>query len=429
MEEILYSMNPWWEEEWNAPGISRGKYLGIMKKSLGKKEIFTLVGLRRVGKTTLLYQFIGHLLKGNAPKKVLYVSMDHPAFEKYSILDIVRTYQKIHGLARTEKIFLFLDEVHLKVGWEKDLKAIYDFGNAKVFISGSSSLLLKYKGAYLTGRMMKHIMQPLDFEEFLLFKKKAAKKSEGYLLEKWLEDYLKTGGIPEFVLEGDINYPIELLDNIINKDIVAAYKIKNPAMVKDMLISLARRLGFRTSYNKLGNVFGVKSDTIKDYISFLEEAFVVSTVKKFSYSINEQIYSPKKIYFSDLGLRNALIGFRDLGSLAENAVLIKLSGEFGGVFYHRNMYEVDFVIKHKGNAVPIEVKWDIEGSDWAESIKGLKRFMQEHKLKRGFLITKGTAGLKLDKLDKIGAKDAKGIKGITVVSLVDFLMKGLPLKS
>jgi len=391
MEEILHLMNPWWSKKWKAPGIKRKKYLDFLMSTLNNHDIISLVGLRRIGKTTILYQMIEELLKNNEKKNILYVSVDHQSLKEYSILKIVEEFRKINSLKRKEKIFLFFDEIHLKKNWSKELKSLYDFENCKIFVSGSSSLLLKHEGAYLTGRIIKKTIYPLDFNEFLIFKNIKIEKTEGYLLDRYLDNYLMKGGMPEFVLRDDINYLTQLINNIVYKDIVGVHGIKNPEIIKEILLSLARRIGQKTSFNMLSKIFGLKVDTIKNYVNFLQETFLISEAKKYSRSINEQIYSPRKFYFADIGIRNSLTGFRDIGSLVENVVFIELSKIFDNISYIKNKFEIDFCVRQLEKTIPIEVKYKADKNKLDDIYK---------RIKNGYLISKNaTKGKNINLLD------------------------------
>ena len=127
--EELYKQNPWWEGSFPYKFIKRDKYLDILKKNLNNRDIIFLIGLRRVGKTTIFKMMINYLLKRVDPKHILYVSLDSYNLEDYSIHEILEEYRKEHRLKREEKIFLFFDEVAHKEHFAQELKNLYDFEN------------------------------------------------------------------------------------------------------------------------------------------------------------------------------------------------------------------------------------------------------------------------------------------------------------
>jgi len=388
MEEILRLMNPWWENRQFELGIFRSAYLKRIMQLMKLKEIIILMGIRRVGKTTIIFQSIDYLIKKKkiSPHKILYVTLDHPQFININIADIIREFRKIYKLNRDDKLYVFLDEIQHLDEWEKHIKPFYDFENIKLIVSGSSATLIKRQSSNLTGRFIKIDILPIDFNEFLKFKGAAISKIEEYKYEKYLEDYLKIGGLPFFVLHENIGYLSDLIESVVYKDIVQLYSIKYPKIVENLLLLMAERIGQKTSFNKLKNILNLSLDTVKEYIYYLELSFILVPIKKFSYSINEQIYSAHKYYFLDNGIRNALVGFKNIGSLAENLLAIYLMRQFKKVEYHQEKNEIDFIIKSRGKVIPVESKYNDEIAD--EHIDILLGFMKEKRLNRGYIISK-----------------------------------------
>ena len=322
MQEILYQFNPWWEKKFELKLFERGRYIKLITDNMNTRDIIFLIGMRRVGKTSIIYQFIEKLLEKTEASRILYISLDHPVFEGKPLLDVLTEFRKIHSISRDKKLFLFFDEIHMKKG-------------------------------FLTGRYKKIQVEPLNFSEYLQFKGIKTLKSESYLLEKHLEEYMKIGGMPEYVIRNDPEYIIELVDSIIYKDIVGVHSIKNPEIMKKLFLLLAERAGKRLTYNKLSNILGLSADTISQYIYFFEETYLINTVHKYSKSLNERLYAPKKIYFSDLGIRNVYTGIRDIGALAENLVFLNIKNTGEVFYYFESEKEIDFIV----NNTAIEVKY------------------------------------------------------------------------
>ncbi len=201
MENILYRYNPWWENGFeNFEFVKREELLGNFLAQLSNRQVIFITGLRRIGKTTLLKMLIKDLIenKNIEPNHILYVSLDDYLLDKNSIIEIVEEYRKIHKLKFDRYIYLFLDEITYKAYFELQLKNLYDSHNVKIFASSSSASLLKNRKAYLTGRSFVFEVLPLNFEEYLLFKKIKIKKANSHLIPQYFEDFLKTGGIPEY---------------------------------------------------------------------------------------------------------------------------------------------------------------------------------------------------------------------------------------
>lgn len=379
MKELMYEMNPWWEDSLKSSGIFREKYLEIFEKNLSNKDIIFITGLRRVGKSTLLKQFIFRLIKEKNinPKRIIYLSLDAYLFKDNSIHELVREFRKFHKIKIDEKIYLFFDEVVYKKDFNQELKNLYDAGNVKIFASSSSASLLNDKKAFLTGRTRTIEIDPLDFQEFLLFRNYSVKKSEKYMLEKHFEEYMEYGGMPEYVLTKDPNYITNLVDSIIYKDIIALHNLKNSSVIKDLFKLLCERVGKQVSYNKIANILGIHKDSVKDYITYFIDSYLFYLIEKDARSLNERIKDNKKIYCADIGIKNVTAGFRDLGAIYENLVFLKIKKEQPH-YVKRNGIEIDFKIK--GTIIEAKYKREIE--------KKQKEFFDNIKIKNK-IIAKG----------------------------------------
>ena len=223
MKELLFQYNPWWETEFSIVRFKpRDSYLSQLKQQLNQKQIQFVIGLRRVGKTTLLKLIIKELIQdGVEPKKILYVSLDDYLLKENNIIDIVNEYRKLHKLRFEQKIYLFFDEVTSKEQYHIQLKNLYDNHNCKIFASSSSTSLLRDKKATLTGRATTLELKPLDLDEYLQFKGIEIKKRDSHLLEAYFKEYIRDGGMPENVLNPNRDYLMTLVDDIIQKDIIA----------------------------------------------------------------------------------------------------------------------------------------------------------------------------------------------------------------
>jgi hypothetical protein len=363
LEEYLHKLNPWWSQKYSPPGIERGAYLDQLTEELSTPDIAFLMGLRRVGKTTIMKQLVSRAIRTYGETKVFYCSLDHPAFSELSILDILREFRKEVGAKSGEKVLLLLDEVQMREHFEVELKAIHDSEpNVKVVASGSSSLTVRHKAPYLTGRHRDTLVQPLGYAEFLAFRGLEVSKPDNYLNEKYLGDYLHTGGLPQFVLTGDPESVLTLVDDIVYKDIAGRYPIRNPAVLKDLLLLLSQRIGQRVSYNKLAKLMGFTPDTIKQYVGLFEESFLFHTVPKYG-TRNEQVYAPKKLYAADNGIASVLAADVTEGALAENLIYNELR-ERGKVCYLMvGAKEVDFVVG--GEVLEVKYKGEVEPKDVA----------------------------------------------------------------
>ncbi|MFH1696795.1 MAG: ATP-binding protein [Candidatus Diapherotrites archaeon] len=403
----LAEWNPWWETK-EVPkeliAVPRPHY-GQLLESVEIREVTIITGVRRSGKSTLMYQMIGGLLKGSVrPEQVLFVNLEDNKLAEDSLQDIYESYRK--DINPEAKAFVFLDEIHRREGWEAWIRKKYDLKTGDKFvISGSCSYLLKKEySTLLTGRNLTFEVMPLGFGEFLLFggispDKKLLKK--GVLLEKTkiqamkkLDEYLALGGFPEIFFRQK-NFKTKILeqyfDDILYKDIIDRYSL-NSRKAKDLALYLMVNFTGLISLRNLRNSLKLSYDTTKDYIAYYSEAFLFFTVDHFSYSFREQKTLASKIYCIDNGLRNAAsFKFsRDAGKLAENCVLVHLKRLGKQPYYWKNRDEVDFIIKNADNSLEaVNVSYSDEINE--REIKGLLEFGKEFKkTKKLTLITKGT---------------------------------------
>lgn len=375
---VLSRFNTWWFESYQPDFIVRKKYINPLETHLNKKTITFLVGLRRVGKTTLMHQLIDILInqKKVNQKNILYVSLEHPAFKKMSLMDLVEEFRKINGLSIKEKVFLFFDEVHYKEDFMRDLKIIYDHENVKVFASASNSIALQDIKAYSTGRTQKIVIEPLDFNEYLMFKNINIKEYDSHLLYNHFEEYLFTGGMPEFVLTQDPEYIINLVEDIIYKDIVGKYKIRDISSLKDLFILLCERTGKPMTYNKIAKILNISKDTVKEYIGYFTSTYLFYLIEKEAKSLNEAKYAPKKVYIVDNGIRTVFIGEKDKGSLFENCVFQTIK-KHKPSYVQKNSVEIDFY--YKQTLLEVKYRKNVETKQ-LNAIKHLKKELNAKKI-------------------------------------------------
>ena len=390
-KQTYFSLNPWWENKDFEVGFPRKEYLKKILARFDRPQIEIVVGSRRVGKTTFLKQIIKRQIEtGIEKEKVFYLSCDHPQALGIPVTKHLENFRQIFSLRRNEPVLLFLDEVQESPNWEIELKSLYDSERLKIVCSGSTSALIKSHGGKLTGRQINTILYPLSFSEFLSFKKIEPSFSEGYLFSVQAENYLQIGGYPENVIEPSSEYLNALLDDIFLRDLLRLYPVKNLTVVRDLFKLLVSSVGTRLSFNKLANTLGISVDTVKNYIEYMENAFLVKKMNKWSTSYRQKVYSQKKIYLLDTGLKTLLTGEEDLGFKAENAVFVQFSRKGQEVgYFAESQKELDFVVGDYGNPLPIEVKYvDDLGLD-DKRLMGLKLFLKKFpKIKRAKVITK-----------------------------------------
>ncbi|MFH0860758.1 MAG: ATP-binding protein [Candidatus Altiarchaeota archaeon] len=403
----LSEANPWWQNG-KVPKVLRGKErkdYALLLKSVSIKEVIIITGVRRSGKSTLMYQMVDNLLKdGVTPEQVLFVNLEDNKLAKDSLDDIYTTYRG--NLNPDKKAYVFLDEVHRRDGWESWVRKHYDLSsNCKFIISGSCSYLLKREySTLLTGRNLTFEVFPLSFKEFLSFKKlevDSAKLRKGIILDKTkhsiinaLKEYFEHGGFPDVFFK-DKEFKTKVLaqyfEDILYKDIIDRHNL-NSQKTKDLALYIITNFTGLVSLRNLRNSLGLSYESIKDYMSYYKEAFLFFTIDHFSYSLKEQKTNPSKIYCIDNGLRNAA-SFRfseDEGKLAENLVYLQLRRADSDVYYWKEKDEVDFIVKNKDQTLTaINVSYTDKIDE--REVKSLQEFKKKHpKIKEMLILTADT---------------------------------------
>jgi len=199
------------------------------------------------------------------------------------------------------------------------------------------------------------------------------------------------GGFPEFLKENNPQILNELLNDVIMRDIVNRYNIKNSSLLKKLAIYLISNVGKEFSFNSLKKIFEIKSvQTVIDYVSFLEDSFMLFTVPKFSYSYKKQQINPKKVYSIDNGLSNInSVSFsKDKGRMLENNVFLALRRKFKEIFYFREEKECDFIVKNKDKIdMAVQVCLNLNDDNQDREIKGLLSALNFFNLKEGLILT------------------------------------------
>lgn len=324
------------------------------------KEVIDLVGVRRAGKSSILALIMKRLNLKN--EQLLYVNFEEPLFVNDYNVDLI---EKIWNIYRTrinpdKKPYLFFDEVQLIPMWERWMRKIRDLELAYVFVTGSSSdLLSKEYGTSLTGRHFSFSVYPLSFREFLSFNYVKIAKNKFGVYDNKLKiinlfyRYLRNGGFPEIVLTNNSQLLKNYFSDILYKDVIERHQIRDVNSLKKLAVFCLTNVGNRITYNSLRKHFSLSLDTVREYLSYFEESFLIFQVPVYSYSLKLQEVLPKKLYCIDNGLRNE-ISFKfskDEGRLAENLVFVELKRRGNEIYYWKNKGEVDFIIKNKDQSL------------------------------------------------------------------------------
>ncbi len=358
-------------------------------------HIVVITGLRRAGKSTLLKE----IKRQYYPEEnIYYMNFEDERLLDFKVSDFNTLYESFLELSGESRIFFF-DEIQNISGWEAFVRRMYDRG-FKFYITGSnSSLMSRELGTKLTGRHVKLELYPFSFRE--LVESMAIKTGEEFYLtedrakiKKEFGRYLENGGIPEYYLYENKDIIKSLYDNILYKDIIVRYGIKDENTIRSLAYYLMTNPATEISYNKLKNFLGLGSQTtVKNYVGYLENSYLIFTINAFNYSLKKQLSSKKKVYVIDTGLIN-ILAFKfskDTGKMLENIVLLELKNRALEVYYHAGKNECDFIIMEQGSITrAIQVTQRLQKSNEKRELAGLLEAMDRYKLPEGLILTEDT---------------------------------------
>ncbi|MBI5307122.1 MAG: ATP-binding protein [Planctomycetes bacterium] len=394
-------------------------------------KITTLVGARRSGKTCVLFNLMDKLVKAGIDfRNILYVNFEDERIDlKLNELDLIlKAYAELYPDTKTRDCYLFFDEIQNIENWEKFIRRVYDSLTENIFITGSNSRFLSSDIATsLRGRTISFEVFPLSFREYLRFNRvgidiyssRSLAKINNYLLR-----FLKSGGFPE-VFAYDDNMRAKVLQEYFNvmiyRDLIERYEIKNALVLKyflkRILASATKQLSVNTIYNELKSS-GVKigKNHLYEYLDACQNIYLAFVLTKHTHKLVARELGERKIYAIDNGLLNA-ISFKfseDKGKAVEQAVFLELKRRGSEVYFYREKYECDFIIK-KGHAVleAIQVASSVSDKKTAgREIRGLVDACKNFGLKEGTIIT----------LDESKDFESDGIK-INQVPLYKWLLE------
>lgn len=398
IKDTIRLLNPWWEGEIISEELAKHykrSFFDKIQEFKKYKQIIILTGLRRVGKTTLIYQTIKDLLSGNEPKRIFYFSFDK---EIDDLVELFENYKELTGVDyKKEKIFVFFDEITKFKKWASELKLIYDSSpNIKFCISSSSSINLEEEAIKnLAGRYFLINIIPLTFKEFLelaskqklvdnpkLYSREIKKEFFSYLLRSFpeivnwnnelvIKDYLKT----------------TIIDKIIKSDLPERFSNINKELLYKLIELFYKEPGFYLDYDNLSNNLRISKNTLYKHIFYLEFCYLIRIVKNFRPSTLSTSRKLQRVYPYWWNLAYCYGENND--KILESFVLSVIDGKY----YWRSLEkEIDFLKIEGKNILPIEVKNREKVED--RDLNTLKLFMNKYKIKKSLLLYLGDKGIR-----------------------------------
>jgi len=363
-------------------------------KHLKSKQITVLTGMRRTGKTTLLKE----LLKSINSSNKIYIDverLDNRELFNEKNYDNIILALKQKGINPKKKIYLFIDEIQLIPNLPSIIKYLYDNYEIKFLLTGSSSYYMKNMfSESLAGRKKIFELKTLSFSEFLGFNGIDVEKSvfpftkfsqyEYEQLNPYYTEFVEFGGFPEVAISGSNEEKLDLLNDIINSyiyiDLKSLTDIKNIENVKKLLKLLSTRIGSKLIVSKISSLTQISRETVKNYLQFLEDTFIIKRIDVFSTNPDREITKSQKLYFTDNGLLK-VFGVNNSGSQFENSIYNQLANYGIPKYYSRkDGKEIDFLLN--------DYAFGVKESPDIYDLKKLKRISEKIKMKNISLIGK-----------------------------------------
>lgn len=397
--------------------IIRENYLKKMIDAKDTEFIKVITGVRRSGKSTLLLMFKDYLINnGIKEDNIIYINFESAEFD--DIKDYKDLYKYIKEKIKKGRVYLLLDEIQNVKSWEKAINSFKVDFDIDIYITGSNAYLLSSElSTLLSGRYIEIKMYPLSFKEFLKFN-----NYDNTNLDDKFNEYLKYGGLPAITLIKDndelvLSYLNGIYNTIVKKDIVDRNNIKDVALLENIIKYLATNIGSSVSAKKISdflnsNKITEKSNhqTIDNYLSMLEKSFIVYKANRTDVRNKSLLKTLGKYYISDTGIRNIILGFRNIneGHLLENVVYLELLRRGYSVNIGKSGdFQVDFVAENPNDIKYYQVAQTLANEEVKErEIRSLESISDNYEK---IILT----------MDKTINKDYNGIK---VMNIIDWLL-------
>ncbi|MCG9480131.1 MAG: ATP-binding protein [Actinomycetia bacterium] len=394
----LYTFNPWWQQK-EVDAALKGKPREVFDQIydyIDTRQIILLSGLRRVGKTTLLFLLIDKLLGQDVdPYRILYFSFDE---QSSSIEEILKKYEAdiLKNNLNEIKTYIFLDEIQKLNNWGSKIKILYDmYPRMKIFLSESASInLMKKTRESLAGRFFDFKIEVLDFDQYLKFMDVEIDKDREDIfavqIKRQFSYYLKTGGFIEtFNLDQDKldkYFKETLLERVVFTDLPVIYRLDRPSLLFTLLKIIANHPGFLLDYRHMASDLKIDQRTLSNYISYLEYGLLVQKAYNFSPNFLTSEKKLKKIYLSNPAFTTSLAPDVNRGWLMEQYFINYLKARF----FYRNPQkeEIDVILESDNKPVPVEIK--IRNKIKLKALNPMLKFLKKYDLKQGFVISEDT---------------------------------------
>ena len=398
--------------------IIRDTYLKRMIDAKDTELIKVITGVRRSGKSTLLLMFKEYLIKNDiSTDNIIYINFESAIYD--DIKDYKDLYKFVASKIKQGKMYLLLDEVQNVTAWEKAVNSFKVDFDIDIYITGSNAYLLSSElSTLLSGRYIEIKIYPLSFKEYLIFN-----NYDKNNLEEKFNEYLKYGGLPAITLIKDnsdlvLSYLDDIYNTIVKKDIIDRNNIKDTALLENIIRYLSNNIGSPISTTKISNYLNSNKitsnsnhQTVDNYLNMLEKSFIVYKVERTDIKSKALLKTLGKYYICDTGIRNIILGFRNIneGHLLENVVYLELLRRGYRVNIGKSgFYEIDFVAENPNVIKYYQVTQTLSDDKVKQrEIRSLENISDNYEK---IILT----------MDKTINNDFNGIK---VINIIDWLLK------
>lgn len=396
----------------------RDQYLRRLIGFEGTNIVRVLTGMRRSGKSSILLLYKNRLLqhKGIAERNIVYINFE--SLQSLSLTEPLTFYEEIKKRAEKVdgKIFLLFDEIQNVKEWEKVINSFRVDFDCEMIVTGSNAHLLSGElSTHLAGRYVEIRVYPLSFDEFLEFR-----NGFGESENDSFQEFLRFGSLPGLQeingsSEAKNQYLGDIFNSVLLKDVISRYNVRDTELLNRIVLFLMDNIGSLLSAKKISEFLKsqgrrLSTETVYNYLDFLESAFVIERVKRFDIKGKRFLETQEKIYLTDIGVRNALLGYRpnDISALLENAVFLRLRQSGFQVYVGKQGdTEVDFVAVCEDRRIYIQVCYMLTPENQQREFAPLKSIKDNH-LKMVLTLSPLVSG---------------NDDGIIVANLMDFLKK------
>lgn len=386
--------------------------LKIPKLPKNIRKAFVFIGMRRSGKTYLMYQHMKNCItSGLDKKKLLYINFEDDRLENFSSKDfqtILDIYFEMHPFyEKSEDLIFYFDEIQNIKGWEKFIRRLIDKEKMQIFITGSSSKALsKEIATTLRGRCLVNEVFPLSFSEYIDYHQIHALQNltskKQSIIKHHCKNYLKLGGFPEtLILSNGLHNKIiqSYVNAAVFRDVIDRYKLKNTHIVKLFLIHCLQNISSSLSVTKIYKTLKSRGESVSrnllyDYLNYFEDAYLTCMVPIFDFSTRKRQVNPHKIYSIDPSIINAysIKPHTEYSACLETAVYIQLRRQnFANIYYYKTKSgkKIDFIAqKENGQICLYQVCMDLSDEKTKQrEIYAIEETAKELKIKNAFIIS------------------------------------------